>query len=154
MTDPRAASSGGVEPERRGGLVIVRPEERAIEGSEQTTGMRRETGVAPVTTGSVGLWSGHVTTPGGLRSGAHHHGDAESAIYVVRGSARFRWGPSLSHEQIAGPGDFIYVPPGVVHAEENLSETEPVVFIVSRNSGSMLTVNVDPDSPACVSGHA
>ncbi len=136
------------------GLVIIKAADRVVEGGEQTTGMRRESGVSPVTTGSTGLWSGHVTTPGGMVAGAHHHGDAESAIYMISGSARFRWGPSLKYEQIAGPGDFIYVPPGVVHSEENISETEPVVFVVSRNSGSMLTVNVDPDSPACIEGHA
>lgn len=136
------------------GLVIVSPEERAVEGAEQTSGMRRESGVSPTTAGSVGLWSGYVTTPGGLVAGAHHHGAAESAIYIISGSARFRWGPSLAIERIVGPGDFIYVPPGVVHAEENLSPTEPVIFIVSRNSGSMLTVNLDPDDPACISGMA
>lgn len=136
------------------GLVIVSPESRVVEGAEQTTGMCRETGVSPITTGSVNLWSGHVTTPGGTRSGAHHHGDVESAIFVIDGRARFRWGPGLSEERIVGPGDFVYVPAGAVHAEENLSDTDPVVFIVSRNSGTMLTVNLDPDDPACASGVA
>ena len=29
-----------------------------------------------------------------------------------------------------------------VHAEENMSPDEPVVFVVSRNAGSMTTINV------------
>lgn len=126
-------------------LVIISPDERGINAAEQTRGMRRESGVTPETTGSGALWSGYVTTPGGMVSGAHHHGDAESAIYMLHGEARFTWGDRLQHGRIARPGDFIYVPPRVVHAEENLSPTEPVIFVVSRNSGTMTTVNVDLD---------
>ena len=130
------------------GLVIIGLDECTTNPNEQTPGMERKSGVTPETTGSVNLWSGHVTTPGGTKSGAHHHGDAESAIFMLSGRARFSWGKRLEHERIAGPGDFIYVPPGVIHAEENLSETEPVVFVVSRNAGTMTTVNVDLDDLA------
>lgn len=125
------------------GLVVIGPDECVSNPNEQTPGMERKSGVTPETAGSVDLWSGHVTTPGGTKSGAHHHGDAESAIYMLSGRARFRWGPRLEHERVAGPGDFIYVPPNVIHAEENLSEDEPVVFVVSRNAGTMTTVNVE-----------
>jgi uncharacterized RmlC-like cupin family protein len=78
-----------------------------------------------------------------MASGAHHHGDAESSIFVVSGHARFTWGDRLEHGRDTGPGDFIYVPPRVIHAERNLSETEPFVFVVARNSGSMTTINVE-----------
>lgn len=125
------------------GLVVVAPADCVRNPVEQTAGMDRRSGVSPETVGSVGLWSGHVTTPGGAVSGAHHHGDAESAIYMLSGRARFRWGPRLEHERIAEAGDFVYVPPRVIHAEENLSPDEPVVFVVSRNAASMTTVNVD-----------
>ena len=131
---------------RSSGLVLVRPAERFTDPQGQTSGMRREGGVTPETCGSRGLWAGHVTTPPGAVSGRHHHGDAESAIYMLSGRARFRWGPGLAHEAVAEAGDFVYVPPGVVHAEENLSATEPVVFIVARNAASLLTVNVE-DAP-------
>lgn len=124
-------------------LVIIGPDECVVNEADQTTGMVRKGGVTPETAGSLDLWAGHVTTPPGAVSGAHHHGDAESAIFMLSGRARFRWGPHLEHERIAGPGDFIYVPPNVVHAEENLSADEPVVFIVARNSASLTTVNVE-----------
>ena len=126
-----------------GSLVIIGPDECIRNPDEQTEGMDRRSGVTPETAGSVNLWSGHVTTPGGAVAGAHHHGDAESAIYMLSGRARFRWGQHLEHERIAGPGDFIYVPPNVIHSEENMSPDEPVVFVVSRNAGTMTTVNVD-----------
>jgi uncharacterized RmlC-like cupin family protein len=125
------------------GLVIIGADECVTNPNEQTPGMERKSGVTPETAGSVNLWSGHVTTAGGMVSGAHHHGDAESAIYMLSGRARFRWGAQLEHERIAGPGDFVYVPPNVIHAEENMSQDEPVVFVVSRNAGSMTTINVD-----------
>jgi uncharacterized RmlC-like cupin family protein len=125
------------------GLVIIGPDECITNPNEQTPGMERKSGVTPETAGSISLWAGHVTTPGGANSGAHHHGDAESAIYMLSGRARFRWGSRLEHERIAGPGDFVYVPPNVIHSEENLSADEPVVFVVARNAGTMTTVNVD-----------
>ena len=130
------------------GLVVIGPDECLTNPNEQTPGMLRKSGVTPETAGSVDLWSGHVTTPGGTNSGAHHHGDAESAIYMLSGRARFRWGSRLEHERIAGPGDFVYVPPNVIHSEENLSEEEPVVFVVSRNAGTMTTVNVEIEETA------
>lgn len=132
------------------GLVIIGPDECITNPNEQTPGMERKSGVTPETAGSVDLWAGHVTTPGGTNSGAHHHGDAESAIYMLSGSARFRWGPRLEHHRVAGAGDFVYVPPGVIHSEENLSATEPVVFVVARNAGTMTTVNVELDDIADV----
>lgn len=139
------ATAGGMRA-HGDGLVIISPAERGINPDEQTRGMRRESGATPETSGTVALWSGYVTTPAGMLSGAHHHGDAESAIYMLHGEARFTWGERLQHGRIARPGDFIYVPPRVIHAEENLSQTEPVIFVVSRNSGTMTTVNVDLDS--------
>ncbi|MGH2513168.1 MAG: cupin domain-containing protein, partial [Candidatus Limnocylindrales bacterium] len=95
---------------RRDALRFARPDERTVQ-TQQTAGMRREAGVCPTTTGSVNIWSGLVTTPPGTRSGAHHHGPAESAIYVVSGRARFSWGEQLGESRIAEAGDFVYVPP-------------------------------------------
>ena len=53
------------------------------------------------------------------------------------------FGENLETIVDAEAGDFIYVAPNTVHVEENLSETEPVEFIVSRNATSSLVVNVD-----------
>lgn len=141
--------TGSPADEGAGGLVIVAPSDRIINGAEQTKGMVRESGVTPETAGAQRLWTGYVTTPPGMVSGAHHHGDAESSIYILSGHARFTWGDRLEHGRDTGPGDFIYVPPRVIHAEENLSQTEPFVFIVSRNSGTMTTVNVEVGAPSC-----
>ena len=72
----------------------------------------------------------------------HHHGDVESAIYVISGTITMRWGDRLEHEAKADAGDFIFVPEGVIHQEINASADTPVVSIVARG-GDNIVVNVD-----------
>jgi uncharacterized RmlC-like cupin family protein len=124
------------------GIKVVRPSER-YKGVVQSGSMAREAGVAPETTGATSIWSGYVTTPAGLKSSVHHHGDCETAIYVLRGRALFRFGDKLEHAVEVGPGDFLFVPPFEIHQEENLSDTEPCELIVSRGCSGILTINVD-----------
>ena len=124
------------------GIKVVRPHERYT-GAVQSTNMAREAGVAPETTGATSIWSGYVTTPAGAVSGVHHHGDCETAIYVVKGRARFRFGEKLEQAVEVSSGDFLFVPPFEIHQEENLSDTEPCELIVSRGCSGILTVNVD-----------
>jgi uncharacterized RmlC-like cupin family protein len=125
------------------GIKVIRPSERD-RGTVQTSGMVREAGISPETAGTRALWAGYVRGEPGLASGAHHHGDCETAIYVLSGRARFHFGPRLERAVDVQAGDFLFVPPNEVHVEENLSATEPVEFIVSRGCSGILTVNV-PD---------
>jgi uncharacterized RmlC-like cupin family protein len=125
------------------GIVIIRPGDRDC-ATAQTTGMAREAGVSRETSGATTIWSGLVSTPPGVSSGVHHHGDCETAIYIVRGRVRFLWGDRLQFESDVQTGDFLYVPPNEIHLEQNLSTTEPVEFIVSRGCSGILVVNV-PD---------
>ena len=123
-------------------LRVVRPGDRDA-GTAQTPGMQREAAVAATTVGAERLWAGYVTMAPGMVSGAHHHGPLESAIYVVSGRARFRYGPRLEHTVEAGPGDFIFVPPELVHQELNASDEEPVEMIVARDGQENIVVNVE-----------
>lgn len=125
------------------GLKVIRPAER-FKGPVQSGAMAREAGVSEETVGAKTVWSGFVTTPPGLTSSVHHHGDCESAIFVVSGRARFRYGEKLEHAVEVSAGDFIYVPPLEIHMEENLSDTEPCTLIVSRGCSGIMTINV-PD---------
>jgi uncharacterized RmlC-like cupin family protein len=121
---------------------VVRPHERNA-ATAQTPGMIREAGIAPETAGAQAIWMGFASTPVGSRGGAHHHGDCESTIYILRGRCRFFHGEGLKETIEVEAGDFLYVPPGAIHAEDNIGD-EPLEFIVARNCGSMLVVNV-PD---------
>ncbi|MEX0785369.1 MAG: cupin domain-containing protein [Dehalococcoidia bacterium] len=123
-------------------LRVVRPGERDA-GTAQTPGMHREAGVAASTVGAEKIWVGYVTMAPGMKSGAHHHGPVESSIYVISGRARFRFGEKLDQTVEAGPGDFVYVPPGVVHQEINVDGGAPVEMIVARDGQENIVVNVE-----------
>jgi len=92
--------------------------------------------------GAERIWVGYVELGPGLVSAAHHHGEAESAIYVISGEARFYSGQGLALKCEAGPGDFIWVGPGAVHIEMNAGQREPVRMIVARSTQDTLVFNV------------
>ncbi|HEX5370115.1 MAG TPA: cupin domain-containing protein, partial [Dehalococcoidia bacterium] len=95
------------------------------------------------TVGAEKLWVGHVSVDNGVRSGPHHHGELESVIYVISGHARFRYGDNLEHTIEAEAGDFVFVPPYLVHQEINASTNEAVNMVVARSSQENIVVNVD-----------
>jgi uncharacterized RmlC-like cupin family protein len=81
------------------------------------------------------------------RTGPHHHGELETVLYIVRGRARFRCGNRLEFVAVAGPGDFIYVPPFVPHQELNATADQPVEAVVVRSGQEPIVVNLDIESP-------
>src|SRR5690348_11421723 len=85
----------------------------------QTPGMTRAAAINHARVGAEKLWAGTVLIQPNAKTGAHHHGELESVIYVVNGRARMRWGDHLEFTAEADPGDFIYVPPFVPHQEIN-----------------------------------
>ena len=110
--------------------------------TSQTPGMERLTAIDE-DIGSKNLWVGTVTLEPGARSGAHHHGGCESVICVLSGRIRFRFGDNLEETAEAGPGDFIFVPPNVVHQEINVSDSDSIDSIVVRDSQENVVINVD-----------
>jgi uncharacterized RmlC-like cupin family protein len=52
-------------------------------------------------------------------------------------------GDRLQDAVEAGPGDFVYVPPWLVHQEINASDSEMIEMIVTRDSQENVVVNVD-----------
>lgn len=126
---------------------VIRPDERDA-GTAQTPGMRRTAAISAGLTGSRGLWMGTAVNAPGAASGAHHHGENESGIYILRGRVRFRWGDHLEHVVDAAPGDFVFVPPYEVHMEENLDAEAEAELLLARNSQEQIVVNVpDPRGP-------
>jgi uncharacterized RmlC-like cupin family protein len=126
-----------------GEIRVIGPNDRIVEGRHQTVGMLRAAAVAGVTTGTLNIWMGYVTMPPGAVSGVHHHADCETGIYMVKGTARWDFGPTLEQSVEAGPGDFIWVPPFVIHRELNLSQDEPIEMVLARSSQETLVVNVE-----------
>jgi len=108
----------------------------------QTPGMSRAAAITTARVGAEKLWAGTVTIEPQAKTGAHHHGDLESVIYVVKGRARMRWGERLEFLAEAGPGDFIYVPPYVPHQEINAAD-EPLECVLVRSGQDPVVVNLD-----------
>jgi uncharacterized RmlC-like cupin family protein len=128
------------------GVRIVRAGE-LDPNTPQTPGMSRAAAITHARAGASKLWAGTVTVQPAARTGAHHHGELETVLYIVRGHARFRWGESLEYVADAGPGDFIYVPPFVPHQEMNARSDMPVEAVVVRSGQDPIVVNLDIASP-------
>jgi len=109
----------------------------------QTPGMTRAAAITHARTGASKLWAGTVTIHPNAKTGAHHHGELESVIFVVSGRARMRWGERLEYTAEAGPGDFIYVPPYVPHQEINANPHEPLSCVLVRSGQDPVVVNLD-----------
>jgi uncharacterized RmlC-like cupin family protein len=106
--------------------------------------MERSIAVSEPTIGSVSLYSGIVTTAPGERTRIHHHGPCETSIYILTGRARYTFGPTgLEHAFDAEAGDFVYIPAGEVHVEENASASEPLVVVLTRNCPDSHVVYLD-----------
>jgi uncharacterized RmlC-like cupin family protein len=119
----------------------------------QTPGMNRAAAITTATAGAQKLWAGTVTIQPDAKTGAHHHGDLESVIYVVSGRARMRWGEQLEFMADAGPGDFIFVPPYVPHQEINASPGDPLECVLVRSGQEPVVVNLEisiTDAPETV----
>jgi uncharacterized RmlC-like cupin family protein len=83
----------------------------------------------------------------GVATGWHHHGDREVQGYLVRGRARFEFGPhGDQHIEIAA-GGFFYVPAGLVHRDVNPSD-EPQEFVLVFAGTGPLVVGVDGPEPS------
>jgi uncharacterized RmlC-like cupin family protein len=105
--------------------------------ADPTPGMVREQAIAV-----EGLWAGLVRTEAKMTSGWHHHGDHDTAIYVLDGVIRIEFGPAGQDVIEAGPGDFIHVPKDVIHRESNPSDHDSRIVVVRAGSGPT-TINVD-----------
>jgi uncharacterized RmlC-like cupin family protein len=104
--------------------------------------MRREAAVSDTLVGAQHIWLGYVELGPALVSAVHHHGEAESGIYIISGQARFYSGERLEKVTPAQAGDFVWVPPHLVHVEQNVSPTEPVRMVVARSTQANLTFNL------------
>jgi len=127
---------------REHGVRIVR-HDQLDPNTAQTPGMSRAAAINQALAGAQRLWAGTVSILPDARTGAHHHGELESIIYVVSGRARLRWGERLEFVAEAGPGDFIYVPPFVPHQEINALPDSPLQCVVVRSDQEPVVVNLD-----------
>ncbi|MFC4591214.1 cupin domain-containing protein [Sphaerisporangium corydalis] len=114
----------------------------------QSAGMLRRAAISGATVGSKRQWMGQTRMSPATVSANHHHGDSETAIYVVSGRPSFVFldveGDEPREVRIdARPGDFVFVPPFVPHREENPDPEEEAVVVIARSSQEAIVVNLD-----------
>ncbi|HEX4832765.1 MAG TPA: cupin domain-containing protein [Trebonia sp.] len=108
----------------------------------QSAGMTRLEAISGKTVGARKLWMGRTHVAAGARSADHHHGDSETAIYVVSGTPSFVFADGEREVRLdAGPGDYVFVPPYAPHREENPGAQEAVV-VIARSSQEAIVVNL------------
>ena len=109
----------------------------------QTPGMRRLEAISGKTVGSEKLWMGQTHVAPATASGDHHHGEAETAIYVVSGHPVFVFAEGEREVRLeTSPGDYIFVPPYVPHREENPAPDEEAVVVIARSTQEAIVVNL------------
>jgi uncharacterized RmlC-like cupin family protein len=113
----------------KGSIVKAGARYRSEQGSDYDPGVSAET------VGSKVIFLGAVTLPPGARTRAHVHERHETALYVVSGEIEIWTGDQLQYREMAGPGDYIYIPANVLHVGVNRG-SEPAVCIGTRNEST------------------
>lgn len=111
----------------------------------QTSGMHRQAAISAGLVGAAKLWMGQTTVGPAQRSGDHHHGDCETAIYVVSGHPEFVFLDEATGEEVRlrpDPGDYVFVPPFTPHREENNDPDNAAVVVLARSTQEAIVVNL------------
>lgn len=131
-------------------LIIRQGSESQATG--QSGGAVRISGVGRDHTPATKIWFGKVFNEPGHRSLPHHHGDAETGGYVLKGQCRIYFGENYGDYVDMNEGDFVFVPPHMPHVEANMSTTEDLVFLTSRAPDNIV-VNLPDVDDAALAGY-
>ncbi|TDD06376.1 cupin domain-containing protein [Saccharopolyspora terrae] len=121
-------------------------------GTGQSGGAVRISGVGPQHTPATKIWYGKVSNEPGYRSLPHHHGEAETGGYVLKGKGRIWFGPNYSEHVDLAEGDFVFVPPFMPHVEGNMSTTDELVWLTCRTPDNIV-VNLDDVDDSTLDGY-
>jgi uncharacterized RmlC-like cupin family protein len=88
-------------------------------------------GISAESAGSTGICMHLLEMPPGAQARPHLHESHETAILMLSGTARMRYGDDLTHELEITQGDFLYIPPGMPHQPFNASD-EPCRAVIAR----------------------
>lgn len=124
LLTPVFSSAGNTDQK----IVTVHPSN--VEGNKQ--GLSQFFGIS-AKSGAHGISMNKIVIPPGGSAKAHTHSGFESAIYLIQGRVKTLYGKDLKQSVVNEAGDFIFIPPNVLHQPVNLSKTEPAIAIVARN---------------------
>jgi uncharacterized RmlC-like cupin family protein len=144
-------------PDRAEGIDSFHPPLRHVAASDvsadtaQTPGMRRFAAISHRSVGSNRLWMGQTHVDPLMQSANHHHGEAETAIFVVSGEPEFVFLDQDSQQEIrirARAGDYVFVPPFTPHREENNHPELEAVVVIARSTQEAIVVNLPSLGPS------
>jgi uncharacterized RmlC-like cupin family protein len=121
------------------------PAEALSADTAQSAGMQRFAAISGHTVGSSKLWMGQTHVRPSTKSSDHHHGEAETAIYVVSGNPEFVFLDPESGDETriaAAAGDYVFVPPYTPHREENNDPENEAVVVLARSTQEAIVVNL------------
>jgi uncharacterized RmlC-like cupin family protein len=98
--------------------------------------------ISQATAGAHNIYMAVFRVPPGARSRPHYHAECESAVYMLSGALKVRWGDRLENDVVLEPRDLVYVPPRETHVLENQSDTEPAEYVVARDAPDEDSVEV------------
>lgn len=143
---PDLSDQRPVDPSARSRVHHIRADE--LDGdTAQTGGMRRFAAISGARVGSERMWMGQTHVAPATSSADHHHGESETAIYIVSGHPEFVFladgeGQPEEVRLRTGPGDYIFVPPFVPHREENPDPDDEAVVVIARSTQEAVVVNL------------
>lgn len=114
-------------------------------GTGQSGGAVRLTGVGTTNTPATRIWFGQVSNEPGYRSLPHHHGEAETGGFVLKGHGRIYFGPDYAEYLDLFEGDWVFVPPFMPHVEVNMSVTEELIWMTTRTPENIVVNLPDVD---------
>lgn len=131
--------------------IVTRKNEESLNTS-QSGGAVRISGVSPQHTPATRIWFGKVSNEPGFRSLPHHHGEAETGGYLLKGKGRIYYGENYMQYVDMTEGDFVFVPPYMPHVEANMSTTEELQWMTCRTPDNIV-VNLDDVPDEMLTGY-
>ena len=119
---------------------------RAVAADSLTAGASTPGVVREVAFDVSGATMMRARAEGCAASGWHHHGNRDVLGHVIRGAARFEFGPGGSEATEVEEGGFFHVPAGLVHRDVNPLDAPQEIVIAVVGDGP-LVVNVDGPEP-------
>lgn len=120
------------------------PSESLSSATAQTSGMVRSAAISGELTGSRLIWMGQSRMAPGAASGPHHHGESETAIYVVSGTPEFIYRQDGHEVHLrTKPGDYVFVPAFEPHLESNAHSEEEALVVLARTTQEAIVENLE-----------
>jgi uncharacterized RmlC-like cupin family protein len=124
------------------------PERSALLTTAAAAGLGEEDGIAfwrgfdPAIVGTA-VFLARARADAGTEIPPHWHSQ-DTVAYLVDGRAIFRSGPDLADVHEMGPGDWLFVPAGMVHVEQTPDDVHGE-FLYARDGGGGTTTYLDEE---------